>query len=147
MAEAADERESTPYEFLVPAPYDGPALAIRQLQGGVVVEDLEFGNGRAVVEGALVRFRFSGYSDWSGTQVMGTRNQPSNLTVDAEARDRDAVSNAMCDALLGLEPGARVRIQIPAEIAEQTRSQTGDLWVGLELIEVLEPDPEGSEPE
>jgi FKBP-type peptidyl-prolyl cis-trans isomerase/protein-disulfide isomerase len=142
MFHAALERQTTEHDLLLSAPYDGPALATRTLASGVVSEDIELGSGEPFAEGTLVRFNFSGYSDATGKQVMGSRGEPAQLICTAATRENDAIADAMCDAMLGQKPGGKRRVRIPAAIVERdappSRAKIGDLWLTVELVDVAD---------
>ncbi len=142
MVHAASKREAPEHALVLPALYDGPALATRTLDSGVVVEDIERGDGRPVADGTVVHFNFGGYSDTTGSKVMGSRDQPAELILNAATRERDPIANAMCDAMLGHKPGGKLRVRVPAEIVERdappSRPKIGDLWVALEIVDVTD---------
>ncbi len=122
------------------APFDGEPKTSTKLANGVLVEDFEDGSGEAVVEGKIVEFHFKGYSASSNRQVMGSRIAPMRLLLNQASRERDPMTNAMIDAILGAKAGGKRRVKVPSSIVDKDlppgRPPMGDLWVCLDIVKI-----------
>jgi hypothetical protein len=95
-----------------------------------------------VVEGQIIEFHFKGYSVSANRQVMGSRIQPMRLLLNQAGRERDPMTNAMIDAVLGAKAGGKRRVKVPSSIVDQDaqggRPPMGDLWICLDILKVEE---------
>jgi FKBP-type peptidyl-prolyl cis-trans isomerase/protein-disulfide isomerase len=125
-------------------PFDGPPLSDgKTLPNNVVVEDFVLGEGEPVHEDTLITYNFRGYSTIDPKQIMGSRARASKLLVSDLGRAQDPIARAKIDALLGMQPGGKRRVRIPAEITKSAGivappddSPVGDLILTVELVSV-----------
>jgi FKBP-type peptidyl-prolyl cis-trans isomerase len=122
-------------------PFNGKPKTSNKLPTGVLVEDFEAGSGPGVVEGQIVEFHFKGYSASSNRQVMGSRIAPMRLLLNKASRERDPMTNAMIDAVLGAKAGGKRRVKVPSSIVDKDakgRPPMGDMWICLDIVKVEE---------
>jgi FKBP-type peptidyl-prolyl cis-trans isomerase len=121
-------------------PFDGEPLSSSKLANGVLIEDFDLGTGEGVVEGQILEFHFKGYSGSSQRQVMGSRIAPMRLLLNQASRERDPMTNAMIDAVLGMKAGGKRRVKVPSSIVDKDiqggRPPMGDLWICVDVVKV-----------
>ncbi|MFV8753770.1 FKBP-type peptidyl-prolyl cis-trans isomerase [Nannocystaceae bacterium ST9] len=121
-------------------PFDGEPKTSNKLASGVLVETFEDGSGPGVVDGQIIEFHFKGYSASSNRQVMGSRIAPMRLLINQAARERDPMTNAMIDAILGAKAGGKLRVKVPSSIVDKDapagRPPMGDLWICVDVVKI-----------
>jgi peptidylprolyl isomerase len=121
-------------------PFDGEPTSSNKLASGVLVETFAAGEGAGVTEGQILEFNFKGYSASTSRQIMGSRVAPMRLLIDEKARERDGMTRALIDGVLGAKAGAKLRIKVPASIVDKDipagRPPLGDIWVVIDVVKV-----------
>jgi FKBP-type peptidyl-prolyl cis-trans isomerase len=130
-------------EIVYEAPYDGKPLSSKSLGKGIEIEEFALGSGDvAVGENKVVEFSFKGYSSINANQVMGSRAAPAKMVINESTRNRDPIASAMADAMLGMKPGGKRRVKIPASIIEKDappgRPPIGDLMMVVEIVSIAD---------
>lgn len=123
MKIATPSREATtPYR----PPFDGVPLGSATLPGDILVEDFVLGEGESVAEGSATMFDYRAYYTKSTNMIGGSRTGPTDMVINDVARNRWGLGEPVADALLGMKPGGKRRVTIPAK----------DTIVTIELISV-----------
>lgn len=121
-------------------PFDGTPSSSKTLASDILIEDFVIGEGEPVVENTLITYTFRTYSTVDPKQIMGSSAKGSKLLISELGRKQDPIARATIDALLGMQPGGKRRVRIPAAIAESGAAPgtapTGDLIVTVELVSV-----------
>jgi FKBP-type peptidyl-prolyl cis-trans isomerase/protein-disulfide isomerase len=125
-------------------PFDGTLPSnSKTLANDIVIEDFVLGEGEPVRENTLITYNFRGYSTIDPRQFMGSRANVSKLLVSELGRQQDPIARATIDALLGMQPGGKRRVRIPAAITELAKlvvpsdgAAVGDLILTVELVSV-----------
>lgn len=119
----------------------GEPQRMSELSADVILETFAEGDGPPASLGKRASFHFDGYNAATGERVMGTQDWPARLVVGATPGS--PLDVIMQEVLEGLRPGARVRVQIPAVVANAGRSErepeVGDLWITLTVTDVDDP--------
>ncbi len=121
-------------------PFDGEPKTSTKLASGILIEDFDAGAGPGVVDGQILEFHFKGYSASSNRQVMGSRIAPMRLLIDQAARERDPMTAAIIEAVMGIKAGGKRRIKLPSAIVDKElpagRPPMGDIWMCLDIVKV-----------
>lgn len=121
----------------------GEPLRTTELSADVELAFFADGSGAKATQGTRISFLFSGYDAATGQRVMGTRDWPAKLVVGASPTA--PIDVIMQEALDGVQSGARLRVHVPAQLANVGRSERegeiGDLWLTLTVTDVEQPQP------
>jgi len=132
------EAPKIPYE----APFDGKPLNSKTLGSNVQIEDFVLGapEGEAVGDDKMVELMLKGYASATGQAMLGSQGAPVKMTVNEATRQRDPIAAAIIEGMIGMKPGGKRRVKIPASIVDNQasagRPAMGDVWVTLEIISV-----------
>ncbi|HDS1737672.1 FKBP-type peptidyl-prolyl cis-trans isomerase [Pseudomonas sp. BP8] len=102
------------------------------------VIDLQEGDGKAVVKGALITTQYTGWlADGSEFDSSWSRGKPFQCVIGS-----GRVIKGWDQGLMGMRVGGKRRLQVPAELAYGERSvgaipPHSDLTFEIELLEVL----------
>lgn len=121
-------------------PFDGEPKSSSKLASGVLVEIFAEGEGAGVVDGQILEFNFKGYSASTSRQIMGSRVAPMRLLINDAARERDGMTRALIEGVMGSKAGTKLRIKVPASIVDKDipagRPPLGDIWVTIDVVKV-----------
>jgi FKBP-type peptidyl-prolyl cis-trans isomerase len=121
--------------------FTGEPLRTTELSADVMLETFAEGDGTKAAPGKRVSFHFDGYDAATGDRVMGTQEWPVKLVVGAAPTEPLGV--IMQEVIAEQRPGARVRVHVPAVVANAGRPaqepELGDLWITLTVTDVDDP--------
>ncbi len=104
----------------------------------LIIEDLEPGNGKAVVKGALITTQYRGWlADGSEFDSSYARGKPFQCVIGS-----GRVIKGWDQGLIGMQVGGKRKLQVPAHLGYGERSMgaispNSDLTFEIELLEVL----------
>ncbi|QNH02470.1 FKBP-type peptidyl-prolyl cis-trans isomerase [Pseudomonas sediminis] len=104
----------------------------------LIIEDLQLGDGKAVVKGALITTQYRGWlTDGSEFDSSYSRGKPFQCVIGT-----GRVIKAWDQGLMGMQVGGKRKLQVPAHLGYGERSMgaippNSDLTFEIELLEVL----------
>ncbi|WP_395503327.1 FKBP-type peptidyl-prolyl cis-trans isomerase [Ectopseudomonas mendocina] len=104
----------------------------------LIIEDLQLGDGKAVVKGALITTQYRGWlADGSEFDSSYLRGKPFQCVIGT-----GRVIKGWDQGLMGMQVGGKRKLQVPAHLGYGERSMgaippNSDLTFEIELLEVL----------
>ena len=104
----------------------------------LIIEDLQLGDGKAVVKGALITTQYRGWlADGSEFASSYSRGKPFQCVIGT-----GRVIKGWDQGLMGMQVGGKRKLQVPAHLGYGERSMgaippNSDLTFEIELLEVL----------
>ncbi|CAE6951527.1 MULTISPECIES: FKBP-type peptidyl-prolyl cis-trans isomerase [Pseudomonas] len=104
----------------------------------LIIEDLQPGDGKAVVKGALITTQYRGWlADGSEFDSSFSRGKPFQCVIGT-----GRVIKGWDQGLMGMQVGGKRKLQVPAHLGYGERSvgsipANADLTFEIELLEVL----------
>jgi FKBP-type peptidyl-prolyl cis-trans isomerase len=130
-APAQPETPATPQAIPVP---DGPVVARKELEGGLLIEDIKIGDGYEVKEHGAIVAHYHGTLKADPTKVFD-----SSFNRGLEATFAlDGVIQGWQKGVPGMKVGGVRRLTIPAALAYGARSPTPDIPANSDLVFVIE---------
>ncbi|MDG9758436.1 FKBP-type peptidyl-prolyl cis-trans isomerase [Pseudomonas sediminis] len=104
----------------------------------LIIEDLQLGDGKAVVKGALITTQYRGWlTDGSEFDSSYSRGKPFQCVIGT-----GRVIKGWDQGLMGMQVGGKRKLQVPGHLGYGERSMgaippNSDLTFEIELLEVL----------